>query len=190
MYISNVRGFNVKRFIQILSTALVGASLVVGVAAAAGTSDACDIFNTGPDSHNSCETNLTNKVYASCVNNIVVDNNNSQIGSTGQALVDGNTTGGNANSGSVNNSSVVVTNIGASCGTATTVAATTPAVGGKGAAASTPAAAAPASANVASLPHTGSNAVLDTTVAGVAIIGGTLAVSQLGVSAYRRFALK
>jgi hypothetical protein len=40
------------------------------------------------------------------------------------------------------------------------------------------------------LPNTGSDSVLNDSAITVGILGGTMAVSQLGVVAYRRFALK
>lgn len=166
---------------------------MTGVAAATTTSS-CDITNTGPGSVNNCTLDENNITHVTCVNDVYVIGSNEQKANSGNANNGGNTTGGSATTGDVRNDNNQSVSIGASCGAQ--VAATTPstpATGGKGAGpAATPAAAAaaPASANVASLPHTGSNAVLDTTIASVAVVGGAMAVSQLGVSAYRRFALK
>ena len=40
------------------------------------------------------------------------------------------------------------------------------------------------------LPETGSNTVVDTALISTLVLGGTLAVSQIGSQAYRRFAIK
>ena len=191
--ISNIRGNAVRKFIQVLSASVVGVSMMVGVASAATATDQCSIYGTGSDSYNTCESNLTSKVYASCISNIVVDNNSAEIGNTGQALVVDNTSAGSGTTGSVSNSNVVVDTIGGGCTSAVAVATTTtpaPTPAATTTPATTTPAAAPAATKVASLPETGSNSLTNDTVVGVIALGGKMAVSQLGVIAYRRFALK
>jgi len=185
----------VKKFIQILSATVVGMSMMVGVAAADAVSNCPTgtIENTGPDSDNSITCETTTDTRVTCVNNIYVVGENGQQASSGNSSGDGNTSGGTVVSGNATNDNGATVQVGASCGSevATTTPVTPPA-GGKGADTTTPAVttAAPVSAKVASLPETGSNSVLNDTLTGVVVLGGTVAVSQLGVMAYRRLALK
>ena len=170
-----------------------GAGMMVGVAAADQT---CTIDTTGPNSVNVCTNTSNQTVTATCENNIFVGSVNDQNSNSGDGSVGGNTTGGGAVTGSAVNQNNQVVQIGAACdaatGNAVVAAASAPATpavagGGLGAGATTPAAAA---APVKALPHTGSNAVVNATVASVAGIGAVLAVSQLGSLVYRRLALK
>jgi hypothetical protein len=186
----------VKKFIQFLSASLVGMTLMVGVAGAAATSSCPTgtIENTGPGSTNTITCTTTTDTHVTCVNDIYVVGENGQQANSGTGTNDGNTTSGSVVTGNATNDNNQTVQVGASCGAAA-VATTTPATvnGGMGAAVtSTPAATppAPAAAKVASLPDTGSNAALDASVAGVAIVGTVLAVSQFGMTAYRRLALK
>jgi hypothetical protein len=179
-----------RKLLQTITATIVGACLMAGVASA--DSVTCgNISNTGQGSTNTVTCVDTNTNIVSCVNNVVVSNINTQSSNSGSATSSGNTSGGNASSGSAGNSNNVVVNVGASCTPQGTTAFVTTPVGGKGGGTpAAPVAAAPAVAPVAALPDTGSNSVVDTAVAGVIGIAGILAVSQLGVQAYRRFALK
>lgn len=178
----------VKKLLTLISIA----TIILGFNGLAAAADPCSIYDTGTNSNNTCETNLTNHLYATCDNNIIVDNNNSQIGSTGQVLIDNNTTSGSGSTGSTNNSNVVVTNIGASC--TNQVATTTPSV-----ASTTPATPSPTSATVTpvktpeaqvkSLPKTGNNTLVKTSAITIVSLGSAMAISQLGILAYRRFAI-
>lgn len=74
----------------------------------------------------------------------------------------------------------------------TAVAAGSPAaaaaVGGRGAGPQAAANPTAAGANVSTLPNTGVNENIKNSLTAVAVIAGLIAVSQLGLSAYRRFA--
>lgn len=61
------------------------------------------IENTGPDSYNKVEFDHYSSVEVDNDNDIDIDNNNHQYASSGDAEVDGNTTGGDAVSGSATN---------------------------------------------------------------------------------------
>jgi hypothetical protein len=186
----------VKKLLQILSASVVGASMMVGVAGATSDATTCSISNTGAESTNVCKSTDNTVIVANCDNSFFVDSGNRQIVTTGTANSSVNNSAGNVTTGSAVNTNGTTVTLGASCNTATqapvvvAITPTTPAAG-QGAGASTPAASpAPVAAKVASLPETGSNTVLNDTLAGVAVLGGTMAVSQLGIVAYRRFALK
>lgn len=190
-----------KKLLQVLSATVVGTGMMVGVAAADQT---CRIDTTGPSSVNVCTNTSNQTVTATCTNNIFVGSTNNQNASSGSGNVSGNTTGGSAVTGSAVNQNNQVVQIGAACDSATGNAVATvsaPAGGsGAGAAAAAPAggkgagaaaATSPAAAaSVKALPHTGSNTLVNTTVAGITGIGAVLAVSQLGSLVYRRLALK
>lgn len=182
-----------KKFIQFVSASVVGLSMMAGVAAADTT---CTINNTGAGSVNNCTDDNNVSVEATCVNNVYVDNRNIQGATTGNGTVTLNTNGGGATSGDATNSNNDVVAIGASCaGGVTTVAATTPTTtetpaGGKGGETATVTPAATPAPAAAALPETGSNTVVDVAVAGVTILGGAVAASQIGSFAYRRLAVK
>lgn len=179
-----------KRFIKLVSTSLVGMSLMMGVAAADATS--CTISNTGANSVNTCTSTTTQSVSVVCDTDVNAINVGGQIATTGNANGGGNTTlAGGVTTGSAVNYNGTTFVLGASCnGQPTPVAtAATPVAGGQGAVTPTAAPAAPA-AKPAALPETGSNAVLTDSIIGAAVLGGTIVVAQLGLSAYRRLALK
>lgn len=67
--------------------------------------DDATIKNTGPDSENTIGFVHTMSVNVSNNNNLTVTNNNSQTAVSGEAEVEGNTTGGNATSGDASNTS-------------------------------------------------------------------------------------
>jgi|GEM_PF-2199333 len=188
--------FKVKRALQILSASVVSVSMMAGVAAADATSSTCTISNTGNGSVNSCTNIDANTTTIFCTNDAKITNDNFQVGEGGTVTVESNSSAGSATTGDVHNTALNEVAAQLGCGTvavATTAPTTpvTPAVGGQGA--GTPAATptpAPAATPVASLPDTGSNTALNTGIAGVAVVGGLMAVAQLSVSAYRRFALK
>jgi hypothetical protein len=184
-----------KRFIQILSTSLVGMSLMLGVAAADATS--CTISNTGQGSTNTCTTKNTDTVTVVCDNDVNALNVNGQVAQTGNGSSNSNTLAGGVTTGSAVNQNGTTFVLGASCNGQPTPAtvATAPAAGGQGGgtAAAAPAASAPAAAAAApvkALPETGSNAVLDGSVIAVAVLGVAAVASKLGLVAYRRTSLK
>jgi hypothetical protein len=166
----------------------------MGGVAAADSASCGSIVDSGPGSTNYVYCQSHNSSTVTCDNNIDFTNTNSQSAGSGNSGVNGNTSGGSAGTGSAGTDNSTSTTLNAGC--APQVAAATPTtpatavVNTPAAVASTPAAAKPAATPVASLPDTGSNTVLDSAAVGVAVVGGTMAVSQLGVAAYRRFALK
>ena len=180
-----------KKFIQLLSASLVGMSLMAG-AGVAGATASCPkgtIQDTGQGSTNIIECTTTTDTHVTCVNGVYVVGENGQAASTGSASGSVSVTGNARND---NNSTVAV---GASCGSQVAVAPTTPVTnaplaGGKGAAPAAPAATPAPAPKVAALPETGSNAVLSDSLIGAAVLGGAIAVSQLGVATYRRISLK
>jgi hypothetical protein len=178
-----------KRFTRILSATVVGLSMMAGVASAATTN--CSLVNTGPGSNNTCTVTNTTDLSISCTNSVDVVSVNGQSANSGSVTLTGNTSGGFSYSGNAVNTNSTTNKLDVSCGP---VVAVTPTTTTTPAATSTPAAtptATPApAAKVASLPNTGSDTVLNDTLTGAAIIGVALAVSQLGIMAYRRSALK
>lgn len=68
-----------------------------------GTRSTGDISNTGPDSTNVVRTSVRNEVQIMNKNCISIENTNSQTAVSGDAEVEGNTTGGNATSGNATN---------------------------------------------------------------------------------------
>lgn len=189
-----------KKLLQILSAGVVGASLVVGVAAAGAYTNECSIIYQQKDSasYKSCESNPNNSVRVTCVNDVYVIDNTSQQAGTGNATITPGSNGGYAVSGNAENESNSTVTIGASCGQPATTPVTqptTPTSVGKGAGTpaavtatpATPAAQTPAAA---SLPETGSNTVVNDAVIGTIVLAGTLALAQAGTFVYRRLALK
>lgn len=122
-----------KKLIQIAATAVAGAALMAGVAAADTTKATCDIYNTGSASHSSCTNNSENSAQVVCDNKIYVLNQNSQNAGTGGAVVSENGEGGSAVSGSATNENGQKVTIGASCvATTASTTPTTPPAGGQG----------------------------------------------------------
>ena len=76
----------------------------MGAGAGAGDSSA-DISNTGPDSKNKVEVKSENTVKVTNNNNVCLNNTVSQVATSGDVKVSGNTTGGNATSGDASNTS-------------------------------------------------------------------------------------
>lgn len=190
-----------KRIITALATTAASVVVLTGAASALVVNDenSCSITNTGTLSSNNCTLNLNEVANVTCTNNVYVQVENDQEAVSGYGVVVGNTNAGGTTTGDANNNNVVIGKIGASCGAApvATPAATTPVaagpaasapVGGRGA--DVGAAAAKAVPKVAALPHTGSNTVTVAAVTGVALLGATAAVSQFGVSAFRRGSVK
>ncbi len=179
-----------KRLYQFLSTLTLSLMLAtVGASAATTDTSACNIFNTGTDSFNKCETNVKNNVTISCTNDIYVVNDNNQSSTTGPALVTDNSTSGSATSGNSTNNNGSAAEIGASCQKITTAAATSsvaPAAVPAAQQAKPSAAPTQTSPAVSSLPETGSNAATkDAAYAGIALVS-LVAISQLGLIAYKK----
>lgn len=183
-----------KKFLQILTTAMVGAFLVVGVAGASSNTSDCDIYQKNSTSYNNCLNNLTKtSVQVVCENNVYVINDNSQNAGTGSATITSNGSGGYTASGSAQNTSGTTVTIGATCGqVATTSGSTTPSSPSSPSSSST-AAKKPSSSTAvaaASLPETGSNTVVNAAMLGTALLVGGLVISYVGTALYRRAALK
>lgn len=86
-----------KKVLKVLSTSVVGASLMLGVASA-------DISNTGPGSSNTQTTTTNNSSTVTNNNTCNIKNTSTQNASSGNANNSGNTNSGNSSSGSANNS--------------------------------------------------------------------------------------
>lgn len=69
------------------------------------------IDTTGPDSKNTIEFKINNRLEVRNDNNVSVNNNNEQSASTGDARVEHNTTGGDATTGSASNTSSTSTSV-------------------------------------------------------------------------------
>ncbi|HSX47402.1 MAG TPA: hypothetical protein VLF63_01365 [Patescibacteria group bacterium] len=177
-----------KKFYQFLATIFLGLALSVVTVAADSNTSSCDIFETGSNSFNSCETNVENNVTISCKNNIYVVNNNDQSSASGEAVVTDNSSSGNANSGSASNNNGTFENIGASCAPINKETTTTTTAPQQVAAAPTQT---PTTTPVVkSLPETGSNsAINDAKVAGLGV-SALAVISGLSLAVYRRLALR
>ena len=186
-----------KKLIQILAASIMSVGLMAG-AASADTVTCGNITNTGPGSTNTITCVDVNNTQVTCNNDDKVVTSNDQSSNSGNAFTVDNTYSGDSNSGDSNNSNTVTVNLGDSCApqvAAVTTPTTTPTV--TPATTTTPVVtpsvtkpATPVQKSVAALPNTGSSTLLDDSALTVAVVGGTIAVSQLGVFAYRRFALK
>src|SRR5258708_6569971 len=103
-----------KQLIRAAATTVLGLSLTAGFAAA-------DVSNTGPSSHNSVKSTVSNSQHVRNNNNLSAHNSNSQSANSGDAKVKHNTTGGDATSGDASNdssfsASATVDNSGSGCG--------------------------------------------------------------------------
>ncbi len=182
---------------QMLSTVLLVSFGVLGSASASTTitnssTDQCNIFNTGSDSRNECETNIQNEVTISCVNDIYVVNGNSESAATGPAIVTGNSASGDATSGSSANNNGAFISIGSTCHPITVASTTTVVPTPKSnptPMTSTPAAIA-SKPVVKSLPHTGSNALENYGIVTIVSVAAVALASRLGIFAIRRSSLK
>lgn len=179
-----------KRVIQFLSTLVLGMGFLSSVASAASVT--CGASNTGANSNNTVVCQTSNNEYVTCNNGVVVLNNNGQTAHSGDAFVINNTNAGGSTSGNTTNVNGVEVEIGVTgCAPVTTTSTTpTPTAPSGGGGAGQPAAPVQAAPKVASLPATGSNSVVETLAIGTALVGGAVAVSQIGLMAYRRLALK
>lgn len=178
--------------------------MLAGVAAAAPAScpTGTTISNTGTGSTNTIACNTTSSTRVTCVNNIYVVGQNGQTATSGSSSTSGNTTGGATVSGSATNDNNQNVQVGATCNAAATTTKTTttptkPTAATLTTPAPTPAPSTsttvgttPVAAKAASLPETGSNSIIATSGIAVALLGATVAVSRLGVFAYRRATLK
>lgn len=192
-----------KRYVRGFVAMIATVALMGGVAQAQETPP-CDgalvISNTGAGSVNKIECVDATEVTVTCKNNIYVVTDSSQAAHSGNATNSGNTTGGSAITGNATNENDTTVQIGAACGAqpaAVTPEAPTPTtpqqVGGMGAGAGAGVAApAPrqAATAVTTLPNTNSNPAIDNALVAGTGLTGLLIASQLGIAAYRRFALR
>ena len=96
-----------KKLLKILAAAAVSASLTTGLAVAQTGS----ISNTGPDSENEIEFSLDNSANIDNNNDVSASNRNDQDADSGEAEVEGNTTGGNATSGDASNTNSMTSTV-------------------------------------------------------------------------------
>lgn len=182
-----------KRLLQILITGVVCLGAMSGSAAAV-TASSCSISGTGAGSTNVCQFDVNDNIIYTCLNDILVVNGTSQTSTSGVVQSSNNTSVGNVSSGSAINNGQTTTNAQASCVPAATTAATPtstpPVTGGQGGGEVATAPVTPAPVKAAVLPKTGSNNMANEAVIGVSIAAGIMVAAQLGVQAYRRFALK
>ena len=173
------------RLLRPLAAGAVAATLITGVASAqSANSGTCGSLSyTGPGSTNTISCDNNSQLNISCSNSADVVYINGQASKSGNATLNGNTSGGNANSGNASNSNSNTTNVDLSCAPAQTTSATTtpstPSSGGKGAVAG-------ASTQAASLPNTGSNPLALAAIA-AGVLGTLAVVTRLGVKAYSSF---
>ncbi len=160
----------------------------VGVVSAQ-TANPCDgntgvtIVNTGPGSNNQVVCSNTSTVVFTCTNGVIVNNVNSQTGTTGAASATGNTSAGNVGSGPALNEGETSTDANATClaaaPTPTPTPTPTPGTGNEG---PTPT---PRPPVITGLPDTASNSTAET--AGAVVTGSLVLalVAALAVRAYR-----
>ncbi|MBC7581543.1 hypothetical protein H7097_01590 [Aeromicrobium sp.] len=113
-----------KNILKAIAVTTVMVGMSSGVASAATTCNGT-ISNTGSGSANNITCTDENDNSVSCVNNVVVANENNQTATSGGAFTLDNTTGGDATTGDANNNNTVVVAVGVSC-TPVAVATTTP----------------------------------------------------------------
>ncbi len=184
-----------KRIATILSTLTLVLGLSAGVASAATIS--CNINNTGPGSTNICKGTDESNIDCSSDNTIEITNSNNQSSNSGDVFTVDNTNSGVTSSGNSNNSnsSSYTIAVGTPCvpvqiasttttTTPTPTATTTTVTPAPAAKAATPA------PKVVSLPETGSNSAVKTAEVAGGSIALALVVSQIGITLYRRFAIK
>ena len=174
-----------KKFVQIITAAIVSVGFIGGVASAASC-DGVVIVNSG--GNNTVEVSCTNitSVVINCVNNVNVATVNYQDGKSGTATVNGNGSVGDASTGAVINANDSVVNASAACAavaspspsvspSVTPTASVTP---GKGA------------VKPAVLPYTASNSAAEIVAISLAAAAGAVVASRLAIAAYRRFSVK
>lgn len=175
---------------------LLGAALALMVVPVAAGTDAhaastCPIGSTGPNSNNLCEVTTTYKCEVQNNTVVVLDNNGTQVATTGSATSSGNTGAGSSATGSSSNTNNVtfttkVTN-GSTCAVTATVAPITPVVTPPvqpTTAASPKAAATP---KAAALPNTATASPALLLAELIGVLGIAVVVSRLAVVAYGHF---
>lgn len=186
-----------KRFMRGIVAVIIAAGIMGGPAYA---QQACDgalvISNTGPGSTNEVECVDSNTIRVICTNDVYVVNNNSQTSESGDATNSSNTTGGSSITGNATNENGTTVQIGASCVAAPVVTTPedkpnqpTPGMGAGRGGNVLGAETTPSAQQVALLPTTAGNSIVETIVTGIAALIGTIAMSRLAVVLYRRIAL-
>lgn len=165
-----------KKPLQILSSVVLSAAFVGGLAGA--TPCAGSITNTGPGSNNGISCDETTNTNVMCTNGMWVASDNNQNAGSGDAEGSGNTSSGGATSGSTNNDNNQNVKINTSCDPAATPA-NMRSVPGKGGAE-------PTAKSITALPDTADNSVLTLATISVASVAVVLAASRLGIATYRR----
>lgn len=170
---------NMKRYMRGIVAAVISVSFIGGTVGAEEACPGATITNTGPDSVNEITCVDSTAVQVTCTNNVYVVNNNSQTGGTGSGVITGNAT----------NTNGTTVQIGAACTSPTATTTVTP----------PPAAVKPSTGMGATslpepkatvLPNTASNPVTDIAIASTLGLAGIMAVSRIGIAAYRRIALR
>ena len=179
-----------KRYMRGLVAIITSLAFMGGVASAQTGCEGATITNTGPGSTNEIICVDSTKVHVTCSNNIYVVNNSEQVAGSGDANNSGNTTGGSSITGNATNENGTTVEIGASCAPAAVTTPPTPTspqpvtgFGGRGAGA-------PEAVAVAALPNTSSNPILDVALVSAISLAVMLALSRLGIHAYRQSALR
>lgn len=185
-----------KRFMRGIVAVIIAAGIMGGPAYA---QQACDgalvISDTGPGSTNEIKCVDSSTVRVTCTNDVYVVNNNSQTSESGDATNSNNTTGGSSITGSATNENGTTVQIGASCVAAPVVTTSEekpnqPTPGkGAGLVAGVNTAAAPSTQQVALLPNTAGNSIVETIITGIATLIGIIAASRLAIVLHRRIAL-
>lgn len=177
-----------KKLLQILSAIVVSAGFIGSVA----TAQSCDaeVDNSGNGNTTEVECETVRNVNITCENNVYVATIVAQAGQSGNGTVTSNQSSGSVATGTVANYNGNQVTIGVTgCGGSTETPETpvTPGGGGSTTPSSTPVVptAAPKQA-VAALPFTASNDMMAIAIASIAGVVVTLALSRLGVAAYRR----
>jgi hypothetical protein len=182
-----------RKLVQILSTAILGASLIAGVASASTAT--CGVSDTGPGSTNTVNCVDSNNTTVTCNNKDMIEESSGQSASSGSTSSSSNTTSGNSTSGMSSNSNTDTVSVGASCTPVSTKSGGTTFTTSAIVAKTAPAAAAKSTttmttATPSSLPDTGSNSALVDAAIGVAIVAGVMGLARLGFATLKHQQLR
>jgi len=100
-----------KRLYQLLVGAVVAVLVPMAASVPASAANTCEVGFTGPNSQNMCTPVETYTCTVENNNIITIENTNTQVGVSGAALNNSNTTTGSATSGTVTNENGTVFNV-------------------------------------------------------------------------------
>ena len=179
----------VKKLLQVLAVTVFTAGLSGGAVEAVS----CTINGTGPDSTNVCTFDDQTTVEYRCENGVLINNQNNQTVTSGDAQSIDNTSGGDTSSGDATNTNKTLTDVVAACAAAAVTDEEEPKQPKEEAPAPKPEGevdgAVTQPEQVAALPVTGENNAFLVAASAVIGVGAVAGLSQLGMALYRRRAL-